>query len=197
GSSRTRTLNRSLQAKVDRHLRKHTHQSATPKWAIGTSSYRHWRSAEATWRRNLSSLRHLPVPSATALSGSSATWTGKPVSSLKSLSNPRKSAPPPAKTSPRSTKSAESSGGQRSNVILTESTIVEIGSSRASRTSCEVIISVLGKPATRSRPLTSTLVSFSLGYAEPILIFISSAVRSPTIRLYARFMYWTIASSSS
>src|SRR2546430_14361382 len=32
-------------------------------------------------------------------------------------------------------------------------------------------------------PLTSTLVSFSLGYAEPILILISSAVRSPTIKL--------------
>src|SRR5207248_7726041 len=54
--------------------------------------WRHCRSADATWRKNLSSLRHLPVPSATALSGSSATWTGKPVSSLKSLSKPRKSA---------------------------------------------------------------------------------------------------------
>src|SRR5437868_11795915 len=99
--------------------------------------WRHCRSADATWRKNLSSFRHLPVPSATALSGSSATWTGKPVSSLKSLSKPRKSAPPPAKTRPRSTKSADNSGGQRSKVIRTESTIVEIGSSNASRTSWE------------------------------------------------------------
>src|SRR5437870_2252423 len=119
--------------------------------------WRHCRSADATWRRNLSSLRHLPVPSATALSGSSATWTGKPVSSLKSLSKPRSNAPPPASTRPRSTRSAESSGGHRSRVIRTESTIVEIGSSSASRTSWEVIISVFGRPATRSRPLTSTL----------------------------------------
>src|SRR5437762_1917816 len=99
--------------------------------------WRHCRSADATWRKNLSSLRHLPVPSATALSGSSATWTGRPVSSLKSLSKPRSNAPPPANTNPRSTRSAESSGGQRSKVIRTESTIVEIGSSNASRNSRE------------------------------------------------------------
>ena len=35
--------------------------------------------------------------------------------------------------------------------------------SSASRTSWEVIVRVFGNPATRSRPLTSTLVSFSLG----------------------------------
>ena len=35
----------------------------------------------------------------------------------------------------------------------------------------------------------------SVGYAVPIPILISSAVRSPISRLYLRLMYWMIASS--
>ena len=54
---------------------------------------------------------------------------------------------------------------------------------------------VLGTPATRSRPLISIVWTSSPGYAEPMVILISSAVRSPTSRLYLRLMYWTIASS--
>gem|GEM_PF-4807516 len=47
----------------------------------------------------------------------------------------------------------------------------------------EVTVRVLGRPLTRSRPLTSMVVSSSRGNAEPMEILISSAVRSPTIRL--------------
>jgi len=64
---------------------------------------------------------------------------------------------------PRSTRSAESSGGQRSSVIRTASTMVEIDSESASRTSSEVIRSVLGSPAMRSRPFTSITRSSASG----------------------------------
>ena len=47
-------------------------------------------------------------------------------------------APPPAMTKPRSTRSAESSGGQRSRVVRTASTIAAIVSASASRISWEV-----------------------------------------------------------
>ena len=45
--------------------------------------------------------------------------------------------------------------GQRSKVVRTASTIVLSCSVRASRTSSDRIVTVLGRPATRSRPLTS------------------------------------------
>ena len=54
---------------------------------------------------------------------------------------------------------------------------------------------VFGTPATKSRPLISIVCTSSLGYAEPMVILISSAVRSPTRRLYLRLMNWAIASS--
>ncbi len=57
-------------------------------------------------------------------------------------------------------------------------------------------MSVRGTPATRSRPLISIVITSSVGYAVPIPILISSAVRSPISRLYLRFTYWMIASSS-
>src|SRR6266849_786697 len=68
----------------------------------------------ATRRNNLKSSRSLAVPSTTLHRGSSATHTGKPVSSLILLSRFLRSAPPPARTMPRSLISAESSGGVRS-----------------------------------------------------------------------------------
>src|ERR1019366_6599237 len=80
------------------------------------------------------SFRTAPVPLATAERGSSATVTGSPVLSLSSLSMPRRSDPPPAITNPRSTRSAESSGGQRSSVVRTASTTAATVSERASRT---------------------------------------------------------------
>ena len=46
---------------------------------------------------------------------------------------------------------------------FTPDTLVEIGSCNASRTSSEVTVKVFGKPATRSRPLTSMVSSCSSG----------------------------------
>ena len=150
-----------------------------------------------TRRRKLISWSALPVPSATALSGSSATWHGRPVSSLRRLSKPLRRAPPPASVSPRSTRSAASSGGQRSRVVRTASMMDARGSAMASRISSDEIFMVLGSPATRSRPLTSMVSSLGSSMAEPRRILISSAVRSPIMRLYARFMYEMMDSSSS
>jgi hypothetical protein len=73
-----------------------------------------------------------------------------------------------ASTSPRSTRSRKVQAGS----VQGHAHRVDNGgngSSSASRTSCEVMVSVFGKPATRSRPLTSIVVSFSIGYADPIL----------------------------
>src|ERR1043165_2735690 len=53
----------------------------------------------------------LPAPSTTEESGSSAMETGRPVSMESRLSRFLSSAPPPVRTMPRSTMSAESSGG--------------------------------------------------------------------------------------
>ena len=52
----------------------------------------------------------------------------------------------------------------------------------------------LGRPVTRQRPLISMDVSCSLGKTQPICIFISSAVRSPTSTLCLRRIYLTMAS---
>ena len=92
-----------------------------------------------------------PVPSATALSGSSGAHAPATRSPRRGRrSRPRRSAPPPASTRPRSTRSALKLGWaslQRHPHRL--STIVEIGSNSASRTSCEVTLSVFGRPATK------------------------------------------------
>src|SRR5438552_2691055 len=53
----------------------------------------------------------LPEPRTTQVSGSSATITGSPVSSMSRRSRSRKSAPPPVSTMPFSAMSAPSSGG--------------------------------------------------------------------------------------
>ena len=52
-----------------------------------------------------------PVPTATQDNGSSATWTGNPVSLENLLSIFFNKAPPPVNVNPISTKSADSSGG--------------------------------------------------------------------------------------
>jgi len=82
---------------------------------------------------------------------------------LRRSSSPRTRAPPPARTIPRSTRSAESSGGQRSRAARTASSIALKVSSRASRISWEVIVIVFGRPATASRPRTSMVSSVSRG----------------------------------
>ena len=59
----------------------------------------------------------------TQVKGSSAITTGKPVASLKVVSNSFNKAPPPVKTIPRSTISAASSGGVCSKAVLVASII--------------------------------------------------------------------------
>ncbi|MNV56410.1 hypothetical protein D3C71_1486930 [compost metagenome] len=137
------------------------------------------------------------MPTATQSSGFSATMTGMPVSRARSLSRLRSSAPPPVSTMPRSIMSAASSGGHFSRVTLTASIMAFTVSFSASEISSEVMVSVLGRPVTRSRPRISIVSAFSSGSAEPMSILSCSAVRSPTIRLYWRLTYWMIDSSIS
>jgi hypothetical protein len=73
----------------------------------------------------------LPVPKTTEESGSSAITTGSPVSIISRLSRFFSRAPPPVRTIPRSTMSAESSGGVRSRATRTALMIVETASERA------------------------------------------------------------------
>src|SRR6267378_3786156 len=147
------------------------------------------QAGEQTCRRMSSSSSAFPAPITTELSGSSARKTGSPVSSRRSASRFLSSAPPPASTMPRSAMSPASSGGVRSSVIFTASTIPFTGSASASRISSDVTVSVRGTPATRSRPLISIVITSSVGYAVPMPILIISAVRSPMSRLYLRFTY--------
>ncbi|EJW96744.1 hypothetical protein EVA_15150 [gut metagenome] len=79
----------------------------------------------------------IPHPLTTQLRGSSATWTGRPVSSIRSRSRSRKSAPPPVSIKPCSAMSAPSSGGVFSRAFLTATTIWFVGSAKASRISLE------------------------------------------------------------
>src|SRR5581483_1165357 len=138
-------------------------------------------------RSSLKSLSILPVPSTTLQSGSSAMETGNPVSSRMRLSKFLSSAPPPVSTIPRSLMSAESSGGVLSSATRTAFMIVDTHSLSASRISLSSTVIVFGTPSIRLRPLISMVRGLSSGYAEPISIFICSAVRSPTSRLYFRF----------
>ena len=88
-------------------------------------------------------------------------------------------APPPAKYIPFSTKSAASSGGVFSNVCFTVSIIFAIDSLIASIICDDLIIIFLGNPDTKSLPLISICISVINGVAQPICIFICSAVVSP------------------
>jgi len=54
-------------------------------------------------------------------------------------------------------------------------------------TSVLVTMTVFGRPEIWSRPRTSIASSFCSGTALPIVILISSAVRSPIVRLWRRF----------
>src|SRR5258707_8463618 len=139
----------------------------------------------------------LPVPNTTEASGSSARETGRPVSIDSLLSRFFNNAPPPVSTMPRSTMSAESSGGVRSSATRTALIIVETESPRASRISSSVMVIVFGIPSIKLRPRTSNDNSSSSGNAEPNSILIASAVRSPISKLYFRLMYCVIASSIS
>ena len=91
-----------------------------------------------------------PVPTATHDNGSSAMWTGKPVSFENRLSIFFNKAPPPVNTRPISTKSAESSGGVLSKASLIPLTICFKISFRASAVSSSVIFTSFGVPDLRS-----------------------------------------------
>src|SRR5437867_862489 len=143
------------------------------------------------------SLSIFPVPSTTHDSGFSAKVTGRPVSSRIRLSRFLISAPPPARTIPRSAISADNSGGVRSRTTRIELMMILMHSSRASRISSSETMTLLGTPSIRSRPLISIVRGWSNGWADPISILTCSAVRSPIRRLYFLLMYWVIASSIS
>src|SRR5205814_1584394 len=121
------------------------------------------QAGEQTWRKISSSSSAFPAPITTELRGSSARNTGSPVSSRRSASRFLRSAPPPASTMPRSAMSPASSGGVRSSVTFTASTMAFTGSASASRISSEETVSVRGTPATRSRPLMSMVRTSSVG----------------------------------
>src|SRR5581483_11079803 len=74
------------------------------------------------FRSRLKSDSIFPAPSTTEDSGSSAIASGRPVSSRSRLSRFFSSEPPPVRTMPRSTMSADSSGGVRSSATRTAST---------------------------------------------------------------------------
>ena len=96
----------------------------------------------------------LPVPTATQDNGSSAIWTGKPVSLENLLSIFFNKAPPPVKVKPMSTKSADYSGGVFSKASLIAPTICFIISFSASAVSSSVILTSFGVPDLKSLPLT-------------------------------------------
>ena len=84
-----------------------------------------------------------------------------------------------------------------SSVALIASMIAATGSSIARRMSSVEVTTIFGSPVTRSRPRISACSSSSSSQAEPIVILISSAVRSPIARLYSFLTKLMIASSSS
>src|SRR5215813_1960078 len=145
--------------------------------------------SQRTRRSRSKSDNIMPAPSTTEESGSSAIETGRPVSCINRMSSFLSSDPPPVSTIPRSTMSAESSGGVRSSATRTALTMVATESARASRTSSSVTTMVFGMPSIRLRPLISMFFGSSSGAADPISILICSAVRSPIRRLYLRLMY--------
>ena len=114
----------------------------------------------------------MPQPRTTQVSGSSATSTGRPVSSASRRSRSRSSAPPPVSIMPRSAMSAPSSGGVCSSAILTAETIWLSGSVSASSTSLLLIVKLRGTPSDRLRPLTSISLISEPGKAEPICFLI-------------------------
>ena len=121
----------------------------------------------------------MPQPRTTQVSGSSATSTGRPVSSASRRSRSRSSAPPPVSIMPRSAMSAPSSGGVCSSAFFTALTIWFSGSVSASRISLLLTVKLRGTPSERLRPLTSISLTSLPGKALPMFFLIDSAVGSP------------------
>ncbi len=92
--------------------------------------------------------------------------------------------------------SAASSGGVSCRTLLAALMMASSSCCSASVTSSLLTKMVRGRPDTRSRPLTS-MESLSSRYkADPIVILISSAVRSPIARLYFLLICSMIAVSN-
>ena len=138
-----------------------------------------------------------PEPTATQVSGESASCAGIWHSSRMRWSMPWSSAPPPARVMPRSMMSPASSGGVRSSVSLTAPTIWLTGSESASRTSAAVSMIVFGRPETMSRPRISVERPRRSSAAEPISSLTSSAVCWPISSLCSCLQWFAIASSIS
>src|SRR4029077_16755118 len=145
-----RALDRQVHELADQHDDQHPAGAALVHGFRTGAGYR-----IETLRRRSMSESTLPLPTTTEASGSSASTTGRPVSSRSRWSRLRSSAPPPERTIPLSMMSAESSGGVRSRAMRTASTMVATGSASASRISSSEMVSVFGTPSTRSRPLMS------------------------------------------
>src|SRR5512142_1010018 len=97
---------------------------------------------------------------------------------------------------PFSMTSAESSGGVTFSTSLSAAMSPSSSCWMASVTSSDVTAMMRGRPVTMSRPFTS-IASFSLRYmAEPMVILMSSAVRSPMARPYLRRMNSWMAASN-
>ena len=99
------------------------------------------------------------------------------------MSIPLNKEPPPVRKIPFSIISDANSGGVSSRVVLIASTISFIGSLRASLTSVDPIVIVLGRPDIMSLPLTVISISLSPGKADPIANLIFSAVLAPIMIL--------------
>jgi hypothetical protein len=112
------------------------------------------------------SSRYLPVPNTTQVNGFSARKTGTPVSLEIKYSKPRSRHPPPVRIIPRSTISAESSGGVFSRTRFTPSNIWSVGSLRAFLISLLSSSRVLGNPEIASLPFyfhcISSLIHISI-----------------------------------
>ena len=87
--------------------------------------------------------------------------------------------------------SATSSGGVRSSTPWTASRMRAQGSSKASIISLEDTENTRGRPVIRQRPLISMVISSGRGNTQPMVIFSSSAVRSPMSTLWRLRMYFT------
>ena len=89
---------------------------------------------------------------------------------------PLTKAPPPASIIPLSTKSAASSGGVRSKVLFTASTILLSVSAIASLISPDVKVTDLGRPDKRCRPLTSGEIREAM--ADPLNKIVEAVKRT-------------------
>gem|GEM_PF-2642457 len=160
--------------------------------AISNSSHTHLFSNPF---RISKSSKAFPAPTATAVIGSSAIFTGSFMTDLKNESIFLSKAPPPASIIPFSKRSDASSGGVRSRIVNTAPEIAFSGSEIASLISPESIVKTFGTPLVRSLPFTSTFSKFSSGYALPIVIFTVSAVLNPITKRCFLLMYSRMDSS--